>query len=80
MYDVAVSDEREIAETGRATTPVGSTVDQETLTYTNEIGDLVLAAAWTDPDFDSTLNAFYYTRVMKIPTPSGRPMIASSSR
>lgn len=49
-------------------------------TLTNEIGDPVLAAAWTDPDFDSTLNAFYYTRVMKIPTPSGRPMIASSSR
>ncbi len=69
IYDVAVSDGREIASDGRARQPVGSTVDISTATYTNTIGDAVMAAHWVDPDFDADEPAFYYVRVLEIPTP-----------
>jgi len=68
VYDVALSDDREIVD-GQATAAVGSTVDLETATYTNSIGDAFLAATWVDPDFDPSLLSFYYTRVIEIPTP-----------
>jgi hypothetical protein len=68
VYDVAVSDGREIVD-GSATTAVGSTVDLTTATYTNTIGDAFLAAWWSDPDFDPSQLSFYYTRVLEIPTP-----------
>ena len=45
------------------------TVDLETATWSNSIGDAQLAAVWTDPDFDSEESAFYYVRVLEIPTP-----------
>jgi hypothetical protein len=48
---------------------VGSTVDVATATYTNTIGDPLMLAHWTDPDFDLTARAFYYVRVLEIPTP-----------
>ena len=38
-------------------------------TYANTIGDPVLFAYWTDPDFDPSQRAFYYVRVIEIPTP-----------
>ena len=69
IYDVAVSDGRKIGEDGRSKTPVGTTVDVEKATYTNTIGDAILAAHWTDPDFDPKESAFYYVRVLEIPTP-----------
>jgi hypothetical protein len=69
IYDVAVSDERSIAEDGRCRMAVGSTVDVANASYTNAIGDPYLQAAWTDPDFDPTQRAFYYVRVLEIPTP-----------
>ncbi len=69
IYDVAVSDEREIGADGRARTPVGSTVDLEKATFTNTIGDAVLATYWRDPDFDPAQYVFYYVRVIEIPTP-----------
>ena len=69
IYDVAVSDGREIGADGRARQPVGSTVDIEKATFTNTIGDALLAAHWTDPDFDPSEPAFYYVRVLEIPTP-----------
>ncbi|UCB55065.1 MAG: DUF3604 domain-containing protein [Thiotrichales bacterium] len=62
IYDVAVSD-------GRAKKPVGSTVDIEKATCTNTIGDAVMAAHWTDPDFDPKEPPFNYVRVLEIPTP-----------
>ncbi len=68
IYDVAVSDGRKI-KNGRCKTPVGNTVDLETATWSNSIGDTQLATVWTDPDFDSDESAFYYARVMEIPTP-----------
>jgi len=48
---------------------VGNTVDVEEATYTNAIGDPYLTAYWEDPDFDPDQRAFYYVRVIEIPTP-----------
>jgi hypothetical protein len=68
IYDVACSDDRAIVER-RCERPVGNTVDVADASYTNMIGDPFLAAHWTDPDFDPKLRAFYYVRVIEIPTP-----------
>ena len=70
IYDIAVSDNRKIGEDGRCKEQVGDTVDIENASYTNTIGAAFLAAHWEDPEFDSTQNAFYYVRVLEIPTPS----------
>jgi len=69
IYDVAVSDGRSIGSDGRCRTSVGDTVDLETGTWTNTIGDPELIAVWKDPDFDPGQRAFYYARVLEIPTP-----------
>lgn len=69
IFDVAVSDDRTISEAGRANVAVGSTVDLTTATYENTIGDALLSALWTDPDFDASQASFYYARVIEIPTP-----------
>ena len=69
IYDVAVSDGREIGADGRSMTPVGSTVDVANAEFTNSIGDALLMGHWTDPDFDADRLAFYYVRVIEIPTP-----------
>ncbi len=68
VYDVAWSDERKAGSDGKLP-PVGNTVDVANATYTNTIGDVLLAAAWADPDFDPDERAFYYARVIEIPTP-----------
>ncbi len=68
VYDVAVSDGRKIFK-GKATKKVGTTVDLKSATYANSIGDTYLSATWSDPDFDPALSAFYYLRVIEIPTP-----------
>ena len=49
--------------------PVGDTVDLESATWTNSIGDPELIAVWKDPSFDARQRAFYYVRVLQIPTP-----------
>ena len=69
IYDIAVSDGRKIGADGRASEAVGNSVDVEKATYTNSIGDALLMAHWTDPDFDANEHAFYYVRVLEIPTP-----------
>jgi hypothetical protein len=69
IFDVAVSDGREIGADGRVREPVGNSVDVPAATYTNSIGDAVLSAYWQDPDFDPQASAFYYVRVLEIPTP-----------
>ena len=69
IYDIAVSDDRKIGADGRARTPVGTTVDVANASFTNTIGAAVLAAHWRDPDFDPNERAFYYVRVLEIPTP-----------
>ncbi len=68
VYDVAVSGDRKI-EAGICKTPVGNTVDEEAANWTNTIGASELATVWTDPDFDAKESAFYYVRVLEIPTP-----------
>jgi hypothetical protein len=69
IYDVSVSDGRQIGSDGRVRQPVGNSVDVENATFTNDIGAALLTAHWQDPDFDADEHAFYYVRVLEIPTP-----------
>jgi hypothetical protein len=69
IYDVAVSDGRKIGDDGRCVTAVGNTVDLATGKYTNTVGAAELSAVWRDPHFDPAQRAFYYARVLEIPTP-----------
>ena len=48
---------------------IQSTVDLEKATYTNSVGSTEFKTVWTDPEFDPSLHAFYYVRVLEIPTP-----------
>jgi hypothetical protein len=70
IYNVAWgdADRRKLDAKGNLP-PVGNTVDTTKATWTNTIGDPELIAVWTDPDFDPAKNAFYYARVLEIPTP-----------
>jgi hypothetical protein len=67
VYDVALSDGRR-KWFGRVR-PLPSTVDSKKATYTNEFGASQLSAVWRDPDFEPSEEAFYYARVIEIPTP-----------
>ena len=69
IYDVACSDGRAISADQRCEKAVGSTVDVAAASYTNSIGDVAQMAYWEDPDFDPKEGAFYYVRVLEIPTP-----------
>jgi hypothetical protein len=69
IYDVAWSGDRRPDPVTGKLPPVGSTVDISKATYTNDIGSVELKAVWTDPEFDPSLHAFYYSRVLQIPTP-----------
>ena len=69
IFDVAVSGGRKIGPDGRCKTLVGSTVDVANATYTNTIGAAMLSAYWKDPTFDASQRAFYYVRVIQIPSP-----------
>jgi hypothetical protein len=68
VYDVVWSGDRKPGDDGKVP-PVGNTVDVKTASFTNTIGESELAAVWTDPDFDPSQKAFYYVRVLEIPTP-----------
>ena len=68
IYDIACADGRAI-KGRRCEKAVGNTVNVEKATYTNTIGDPLLAAHWEDPNFDPKQKAFYYVRVLEIPTP-----------
>ncbi|MDQ1310439.1 MAG: hypothetical protein QG601_1709 [Pseudomonadota bacterium] len=69
VYDVAWSGDRKPDPKTGKLPPVGDTVDAATAQYTNNIGAAELATVWTDPDFDPAERAFYYVRVLEIPTP-----------
>jgi hypothetical protein len=68
VYDVVWSDDRRPGPDGKLP-PVGNTVDVPNATWTNTIGSPELIGTWIDPDFDSTQPAFYYARIIEIPTP-----------
>jgi hypothetical protein len=68
VYDVAWSGDRKADGKGKLP-PVGNTVDMKNANWTNTIGAAELARVWTDPDFDPGQRAFYYARVIEIPTP-----------
>ena len=68
IFDVAWSDDRVIGEDGKLPA-VGSTVDLETAGYVNSIGSASLSTRWADPAFNPEEAAFYYVRVIQIPTP-----------
>jgi hypothetical protein len=79
VYDVVWSGDRKFGRDGKLLAAlrnrdgkplsVGNTVDVQNATWTNTIGDAELIAAWKDPEFDPALRAFYYARVLEIPTP-----------
>ena len=69
VYDVVCANDRGISK-GRCDKPVGNTVDVDTASYTNDIGEVALNAWWRDPDFRASDRAFYYVRVLEIPTPT----------
>ncbi|MBE9637332.1 DUF3604 domain-containing protein [Salipiger pacificus] len=68
IYDVVWSGDRAPGEDGKLPS-VGDTVDVEHASFTNTIGAPELITVWTDPEFDPALDAFYYARVIEIPTP-----------
>jgi hypothetical protein len=68
VYDVVWSDNRKPGKKGKLP-PVGNTVGAKTANFTNTIGAAELASVWTDPDFSAKQKAFYYARVIEIPTP-----------
>ena len=68
VYDVAWSNDRKPDASGKVPA-VKSTVDIKNASYTNTVGAVELKKVWRDPDFDPTLHAFYYVRVLQIPTP-----------
>jgi hypothetical protein len=69
IFDVKVAGGRKIGKNGRCGTPVGNMVDIKNATYANTIGEPELAVVWTDPGFNPEERAFYYVRVIEIPTP-----------
>ena len=70
IFNIAWSDadRRKVQADGKLP-PVGNTVDLKTASWTNTIGDPELMTVWKDPEFDPALKAFYYARVLEIPTP-----------
>jgi len=68
VYDVAWSGDRKPGGNGKLP-PVGNTVDVKHANWTNTIGASELGTVWTDPEFDPAQKAFYYARVIEIPTP-----------
>ncbi len=69
VYDVTWSDNRTVDPATGKLPPVGNTVDVAAASWTNTIGAAELVAVWKDPDFDAAEPAFYYGRVIEIPTP-----------
>lgn len=70
VFDVVWSDMAKRKVAGGKVPAVGDTVDLAKASYTNSIGAPVLATVWSDPEFNPSQRAFYYVRVLEIPTPN----------
>ncbi|MFC0589292.1 DUF3604 domain-containing protein [Novosphingobium aquiterrae] len=70
VFDVVWSDMDKRKAAGGKVPAVGDTVDVARASYTNTIGAPTLSTVWSDPEFDPKVRAFYYLRVLEIPTPS----------
>jgi hypothetical protein len=68
VYDVVWSGDRKLGRDHKLPA-VGNTVDVKHANWTNSIGASELGTVWTDPEFDAAQKAFYYARVIEIPTP-----------
>ena len=68
VFNVAWSDDRKMDTAGKLPS-VGNTVNVSEAEYSNSIGEPLLFGYWKDPDFDASQSAFYYVRVLEIPTP-----------
>ena len=68
VFNVAWSGERQLNQAGKLAS-VGDSVNRETAQYSNDIGDIELSTLWQDPEFNIKQRAFYYVRVLQIPTP-----------
>ena len=68
IFDVAWAGNRKIDAKGKLPA-IGNTVDVANAAYTNDIGAVEFKTIWVDPEFDATQSAFYYLRVLEIPTP-----------
>ena len=68
IFNVVWGGDRQLDADGNLAA-IGNTVDVPNATYTNDIGAVNLQTLWTDPEFDATQSAFYYLRVLEIPTP-----------
>lgn len=69
IYDVVWSDDRKPDPVTGKVPPIGSTVDIASATYDDSTGKTELIGTWSDPDFDPSLDAFYYARALAVPTP-----------
>jgi hypothetical protein len=69
IFDVAWAGDRRPDKWSGRVPAIQSTVDLEKATYTNSVGAAELKTLWRDPEFDASLHAFYYVRVLEIPTP-----------
>ncbi len=69
IFDAVWSGDRKADKWSGRVPAIKSTVDLEKATYTNDVGSTELKTVWTDPEFDASLHAFYYARVLEIPTP-----------
>ena len=67
IFNVAVSDEREIKEDG-SVDPIDAPVNLKTGEFNTVKGSSQLMAVWTDPDFNASQSAFYYVRVLQLPS------------
>jgi Protein of unknown function (DUF3604) len=69
VFDVAWYGDRKPDKWSGRVPAIRSTIDFEKATYTNDVGAVELKTVWIDPEFDASLHAFYYMRVLEIPTP-----------
>ncbi|MFZ0709753.1 MAG: DUF3604 domain-containing protein, partial [Terrimicrobiaceae bacterium] len=69
IFDVAWAGDRTPDKWSGRVPAIQSTVNMEKATYENSVGATELKTVWSDPEFDASLHAFYYARVLEIPTP-----------